>query len=364
MRDIVVILGAGASVEYRAPLMKDFYQVATRLFTTQYDNPKLKENFEIVFEFIDRLQKSQAKANLNLHNIEQIYSALEMAKLLKLNSLRVGRSWEAMDEAMKYFLTKTIEACVVMKHSSNFGRYTNPRRLMTMSHPAEQIDHVIHRLTGLKEAGWKVTFISFNYDLVVESVLATANYETDYGFANSGLSGKSLKLFKLHGSINWALVKQPRKSIIETVPMYSATGGVKHNLKKYFKVNDDNSIESNFCEVGSPFVIPPVWNKTTYQTQLSDVWRQAAIALSSASHVYSLGYSLPETDGFFKHLFALGTVGKQPLIEFGVFDIDPPATPNGVRSRYLSMLGRGAENVFTYNADGTRGLLAALNRIQ
>ena len=85
MRNLTLILGAGASYNYKAPLMKDFYKVATELYVNQ-SNDNLRDQYEVVFEFMDLLQKSQAKANLDLHNVEQVYTALEMAKMLNFVS--------------------------------------------------------------------------------------------------------------------------------------------------------------------------------------------------------------------------------------------------------------------------------------
>jgi hypothetical protein len=38
------------------------------------------------------------------------------------------------------------------------------------------------------------------------------------------------------------------------------------------------------------------------------VWRTAAQHLSEAEHIFIIGYSLPETDQFFRYLYGLGTV--------------------------------------------------------
>lgn len=363
MRNLVVILGAGASYEYNAPLMKNFFHVATQLYSkaNKSNLSNLNENFELVFAFIDKLQKSQAKANINLHNIEQIYSALEMAKLLKLDELRIGRSWKQMEVAMKYFLTKTIEERVVMMRSNSFPNYQSTSRpsFVIMGDRGKNIDNAVEHLVSLKKQGWNVTIITFNYDLVIESILATKDFEANYELdASNSIPSNTIQILKLHGSINWTLETKNRKSVITSVPIFKV--GMRHKLDRYFNLSRDNRVTSRFCEDSEPFIIPPVWNKTTYQTQLGDIWRKAAVSLSNATHIYSLGYSLPETDGFFKHLYALGTVGPLPLLEFKVFDIEDPSQINGVRERYLSMLGRGAENVFTYSDQGTPGFAADL----
>ena len=59
-------------------------------------------------------------------------------------------------------------------------------------------------------------------------------------------------------------------------------------------------------------IVPPTWNKTEYHSNLSHVWHEAAVELGSARNIYVFGYSLPETDSFFRYLFALGTYWREP----------------------------------------------------
>lgn len=356
MRNVTLILGAGASFNYKAPLMKDFYRVAIELFTTE-NNSNLIDHYKVVFSFMDLLQKSQAKANLDLHNVEQVYTALEMARMLNLESLKVkGVSWARMEESMRYFLTKTIESRVKLPISDNFYKpvrdYDEPMFLdggSTNEDLAQAIEHV----TTLKEFGWGVTIITFNYDLVIESLLATHGLEADYGLGSERLSPfTSVPLLKLHGSINWE--RKDRK--IHAYKYFEKDKRIG-STNPMFHVDSSHNVTTSFSENIVPFVIPPVWNKSNYQSQLSNVWRRAAASLSQTSHLYAAGYSLPQTDGFFKQLYALGTVGTAPLMEFGVFDIEPKETAYGVNARFADLLGRGAENVYQYY-DGGLGNLA------
>ena len=52
-----------------------------------------------------------------------------------------------------------------------------------------------------------------------------------------------------------------------------------------------------------------------------------------------IGYSLPETDAFFRLLYALGTVGKNPLRKFVLYN---PDLTRQVDARFKSILGPGA----------------------
>lgn len=370
MRNVVIVLGAGASCEYRAPLMREFYEVATALYVANSQNKKLQEQFDLVFSFMNKLQKSQAKANLDIHNIESVYTALEMAKLLDLVEMKETRrqSWRELDSAMKYFLTKCIESKINLPHSNKLPLYQQRDSgfnfIGIRKKPA--IDDVVEKAVKLKKQGWNVTFVTFNYDLVIEAILATQEYHSRYCLPNDiedipDTFQDSLKVLKLHGSMNWNLVPGPRKAI-NSRPIYPAHSNWMRD-DKYFQVSTSNKVTTNFSETTVPFIVPPVWNKSYYHSNISAIWKEAAVALSKASHIYSLGYSLPETDGFFKQLFALGTVGNLPLQSFGVFDIEEADRPNGVKSRFESILGRGSENVFTYSCEGAAALAIRLDSL-
>jgi hypothetical protein len=73
------------------------------------------------------------------------------------------------------------------------------------------------------------------------------------------------------------------------------------------------------------------------------VWRSAAKELAEAEDILVIGFSLPSTDSFFNHLYALGTEGASIIRRFWVFN--PDAT-GAVENRFRGMLGFGANSRF------------------
>lgn len=376
MKEIVIVLGAGASCPFGAPLMKDFYHVAASLFVDRSATEHLKRQFGIVFDFINRLQKAQAKANIDLHNIESVYTALEMAQLLGLENLQSEHceDWETMDRAMKYFLSKAIEArCQLLRNDKLPNHRQSDDALVALlpySPPHDPLIKAVEQCLDLEKKGWTITFITFNYDLVLESILGSLKVATNYCLPDTPLRqnntvSREMKVLKLHGSINWQKeTRQDQESLITPVPIYPSEGDCFPD-SKYYNVSADNQVFSRFSEaIDDPVIVPPVWNKSNYHTPINAIWREAAATLSRASHIYCLGYSLPQTDGFFKQLFALGTVGDRPLQQFRVFDREHKDNPGGVHSRYRNMLGRGSENVFSYSDDGAADLLDTLENLE
>lgn len=111
-------------------------------------------------------------------------------------------------------------------------------------------------------------------------------------------------------------------------------------MVKYFSDHANTVVEAE------PVIVPPSWNKADYHAALSDVWASAAKHLSEAEHIYVIGYSLPETDSFFRHLYALGSVGSTPLRKIAVFNPDSTGATN---MRFQALLGPGAKARYEYH---------------
>ena len=62
-----------------------------------------------------------------------------------------------------------------------------------------------------------------------------------------------------------------------------------------------------------------------------------------AENLFIIGFSLPDTDIFFRYLFALCTVGETPLKKLWLFD---PDKTHEVEKRYRKLLGPGAKSRF------------------
>jgi hypothetical protein len=71
--------------------------------------------------------------------------------------------------------------------------------------------------------------------------------------------------------------------------------------------------------------------------------------LSNAENIFVIGYSLPETDAFFRHLYALGSLGDRLIKRFWVFDLDRSGS---VESRFRAVLGKAALSRFKYSSNG------------
>lgn len=142
-----------------------------------------------------------------------------------------------------------------------------------------------------------ISILTFNYDIAADLMLHHLKYGPDYCLMNSTEFGQRdvVKLLKLHGSINWGVLKDPDR----INPLY---------IKDFLKENRfrEGPIEMRIGSVlstddkfqGEPVIIPPTWNKANFHDDLLDVWRESAEELETADNLIVIGFSLPETDIF------------------------------------------------------------------
>lgn len=80
MSEFVFILGAGASRQVGGPLMADFFEKAERLFRRPEG---YLSDFDRIWKAISALQIVHSKSDLDLYNLESVFGALEMARLVQ-----------------------------------------------------------------------------------------------------------------------------------------------------------------------------------------------------------------------------------------------------------------------------------------
>ena len=121
---VVFILGAGASKEAGAPLMRDFLDVSDSLREQQ--TGRTREEFDLVFKAIAELQAVLAKAKIELDNIESVFAAFEMADLFgRLGSLKQEEVRD-LTTAIKSVIVTTLESQILLRHREERLQPPNP----------------------------------------------------------------------------------------------------------------------------------------------------------------------------------------------------------------------------------------------
>lgn len=340
MSDIVFILGAGASREAGAPTMPEFINSADRLFKTNLP-PYVKPSFESVFLAISDLQDIASKSNIGLENIETIFSLFEMAKTLRRFPKRPDDfEFDVLIDSIKKLIVYTIEQKLVFPYSE--GQKNKFGKMLGCPKPYDQF--LLH-VKELKKLPFiqTISFITFNYDLALDWTLflISKDRQLDYG-----LKGRSdipvfheFPILKLHGSMNWVYLPSGDIEIIDIgrIDEFNGVEGFEQEKARVVLGSKLISIPSYSGLV----ITPPTWNKFEGQQKISSVWSRAAKELSEAEYIVVIGYSLPDTDYFFRYLYALGSVGRRILKRFIVVNPDEE-----VHNRFRNLLGLNAREKY------------------
>lgn len=169
-------------------------------------------------------------------------------------------------------------------------------------------------------------------------------FGVDYGF-DSGVT-RGIKLLKLHGSLNWG--KCPDCDEIQVGPVFDIMQKALVSRRLNDQVTFEPVVEANkLCPTHKRpidlVLVPPTWSKAEHHRQVERVWRSAAIELRDAEHIAICGYSLPESDHFFRYLLALGTMGDSRPKSFLVCDPSP-----AVEQRCKNLLGPLSQQRFRF----------------
>lgn len=329
MSKIVFVLGAGASAHCGTPLMNNFLDVARDLLEAG-EVEEVREDFERVFQAIGNLHETQSKAILDIHNIETVFSAFEMGKLLgRIPGIEGESEIDELISSIKKVIVYTLERTT--KLPSGVAHVSPPQAYYEFTGIIE----------SLIEEGKNCSIITFNYDVGLDCSLYAPygrKISIDYGLDDIDLSGKKFVTYlKLHGSLNFGKCNECEK----ITPYTDFTNIISNRGTDYSTIQVISRLDRGECAkcknpLGKdPVIIPPTWNKTAFHKEIGVVWQRAAKELKDAENIFVLGYSLPSTDWFFNYLFALGVDMKTILRGFYVYNPDPK-----VEGRFRDILGQ------------------------
>lgn len=350
----VFILGAGASAGSGAPVIKDFLQRARELL----DNPESgldeaeRKAFRRIFAWRSEMSRCLMRINIDLYNVEELFSLADMSY-----QLGVQRTKNVIDD-LTMLVSRTLELLIQFQMhkevltderilSDSFTRY--------MLHDDDVYQRFLRVLLNRNRHNIDESeldcIITLNYDTAID--WAFQRLEVDFRYCHaawdSGMNTEGYKLLKLHGSANWGMctVCKHKQTEMTFFP---------HFDEEVKKLRNDTKAQPRIsarcakmlyatpcpaCGKGTlrPFIVPPTWNKGVYREGLESVWQAAREALTQANRLFIVGYSLPETDTFFKYLLASGLWENESLQR--IFLIDPalqPSPSNELYRRYSDFI--------------------------
>jgi hypothetical protein len=339
MSDTVFLFGAGASAESGAPVMANFLDVARGIVSRGAAGPA-QASFTKVFQGIAALSECYAKAVIDTDNLEAVFAAFEMGEIF-------GKLPRALDPAelgdcLRDVIIETLQQTIGFHISSRSVPYVN-------IDPPEGYGELLSLLQPERAASR--TFMTFNYDLALDFAFRHRDEATpiDYGIQAQRAIGQRPLLLKLHGSHNWTACGNCG------IAIYDPHTHIKGDVSRDYRVRPpfvevDQKLRLNIASqlrsfphcndtsksTGMPLLVPPTPSKREHHRQIKAVWQHAARELASARNIIVIGYSLPETDEFFRYLYALGTVSDTRIERFWVVDSD---TSERLTNRFRSLLG-------------------------
>jgi hypothetical protein len=353
----VYVLGAGFSRDAGLPLVAGFLQAARELYDRpgQHLSSELYAHFDSVFKFRQETRHARDIVNLRLEDIEVLFSLAEMSALLRgrsrsgiLRSVRhlIGHTVSAIPQRLgriRFQLPKA--AFEVAQGRGSLAPFSLENTATSGADPVvlemDEYAFAVAVLTGMCDPARPASrdsFITFNYDLVLEDAIARLGYRPDYGLSRvqwqttPDQHQSSVPVLKLHGSANWARVRRR---------------GVRARIcRSYAEAGD--SIE--------PVIVPPTWKKGELGPLLQEVWAKAYKAIAQATRLCIIGYSLPETDLYFQYLLTSALVENPGLYGVTVVDADGSGR---LEDRYRSLFGPVADyGRFNYMGGGLLGFLS------
>lgn len=350
----VYILGAGFAAEAGLPLIKDFMnrmRDAAAWLEQQGGREREIEAIERVLRF--RLDAAAAafRIPLDIENVEELFSLASASGGVELTNDMTTAIAATLDfaraKAPPFAEHQLVN--VGMRHVPQWTKPAEwgppPARITQQTNPpwdakwfsCSPYEFYVGLMAGYFNQGKgdrRDTIITFNYDTLIEERLHHLKVPFDYGipadsirfnqsakWIEEGYSQARVRILKLHGSVNWAGL--PPESLeryrrgVEEMRVAALLDAGDLTKESFNKAPEPLSDLTNLFVYGDyaalrqggvskiPFLLPPTWLKS-FTGHLSDVRDQAVSALSTATSIIIVGYSLPATDQHFRYLLAAG----------------------------------------------------------
>jgi len=220
--------------------------------------------------------------------------------------------------------------------------------LAKLSRVSRNYYHELFMAACVDEAG--PTAISLNYDTLVDRAMIElsawigSGRMPDYGCALTmprSRESRFGRLLKLHGSVDWlhCATCSEIRCVTWDFDIF------KHEIPKAFidaRTMDKPDLACRRCR--DPIracIVAPTQRKTYGNNELNEIWRNAEQALRAASHVYFVGYSLPEDDVEIAVLLIRSLEQLSPArITVIEYDAERRSAENHpVGRRYISLFG-------------------------
>lgn len=307
----VFFLGAGFSCAAGAPAQSKLLEMVINYDGEDYNNP--------IDEYKNKLSAFMTDAfslginKIKAFNLEDFYTPID--KCILENSSFRGYSIEHIKEIRN--ILSTLIGIVI------------DYELSKPSHNQAYLDKFVAEILEHKrklKTTDHVAIITTNWDILLDrrfynGFLHTKYYGAlDYGTMVVGMDKEQglipplvaserglfrIKLFKIHGSLNWLKCPSCNRLFVNPESKIGITE-YKLNYKCRFceKVYNLPDYSGIYLE---PQIIYPTFIKDLSGTHFNQIWNNTASEISEASHIIFIGYSFPQADFEIRQLLARKT---------------------------------------------------------
>lgn len=309
----VYILGAGFSRDRGFPLVSEFLmrmRDSADWLQQQHRDAEVKA-VRNVLQFRQEAASAAYWTRLDLENIEELFSLASATPKSSRSDIRIAIA-ATLDYCAHIAPARVSRIPLVDLEWPSGSDWIDQADDVDRLYSANTYDIYVASLLGMLLTGKPQgtnTFISFNYDAIVEASLRRLNITFGYGFGKGSVNydasaiaspkNYEVPVLKLHGSTNW---------------------GSRQGKGRAFTVF--RSYENVRASGIAPEIVPPTWDKV-FEKQLIYVWEAAIHAIENATRIVVIGFSIPQTDMHFKYLMAAGL--KQSISLREIMFVNPNA---------------------------------------
>lgn len=318
----VYILGAGFSADAGVPLVNEFlYEMRASLnLLREMDRERERKAVVDVLTFRKEAASAALRVDLDVENIEDLFSLAAASSRADDLEEKVSTAIAATIDCSRRMAKQPEILATTNNDFANAYKWKRKSQGPDLGvYAIPSYDFYAGLLAGdlcKREPFNRNTIITFNYDTVLEEACDRLQIPIWYGLNESSViydgastfaktfSSGTIPVLKLHGSVNWA---RPDG---------------EHRVIRVYRTYDDVRAANE-----EAVLVPPTWRKI-FAGALRDVWNNAVQAISEATRIVIIGFSMPPTDIHFKYLLAAGLQENISLRNIHCFNPDPSVEEN------------------------------------
>ena len=263
----VVVFGAGLSKAFGLPLASELLQSVLSWYREKHGERKLN----LLYDFLDYFYPSLDRDTSDYPLFEDVLGMLDTAEIyiqIRNPHLR-GYKW-------RHDSVRSVRSRLVR----SLTEYLWERQTAALD--KSQITLLCDLV---RRVGTNAIYITFNYDLLLETALSHENIAYTYTISRKP---NVVSVLKPHGSINWFYASE-----IDTLP------STEHWIKLGSNIIVSRHLDPEklgFRNWKESVIIPPTPNKQIGLFELKKTWTAFSSAITNTPELLVIGYSLPVID--------------------------------------------------------------------